>query len=623
MNILTMEDVKKSYGTKVLFEDVHLAIGKRQKVGVIGLNGAGKTTLLQLAAGAETPDAGTVWRNPKARIHYVPQTSAYIAGRTAVSAVLDGTLPIMQVLRQYEEAVQSGKEEDIIARAAEMDAWDAWDIEKRAKIVLQKLGLPQGNRRVETLSGGQRKRLALARALLMPCDLLIMDEPTNHLDEMTIAWLEEYIAQLKSAVLVSTHDRYFLDSIAQTMVEIDRGKVYSYTGNYAAYVAAHEARLEAEAANEAKRRNVLRREQAWIRRGVQARATKQKARQERYERLCAVEAGRPPSEIEMWDTSARLGKTVIELSEVGFAYAGQAPLFSHVTYRFGRHDRIGIVGRNGAGKSTFLQVLAGTVTPTCGTVLRGQTVRIGFFTQHMPPIDGTQRVIEYVCEEAAYVENRFGKKISASRLAEQFLFPEDMQYTRIEKLSGGEKRRLYLLRLLMRRPNVLLLDEPTNDLDIPTLAVLEEYLDSYQGVVVTVSHDRYFLDRVADTLFVLQQGQWLPYKGDYSAYIMSARQQREGASAGQRVTVPQDKPAAASRREKKGLSIRELAVYEEVLQEIPRYEALVKGLDAAILQAGDAYEKVNELLQERQRAQQQLDALTEQWYRLEELKENT
>ena len=386
MNILTVEGVAKSYGTRVLFDDVTFSIDGGQKLGLIGLNGAGKTTLLKIIAGLAEADTGEIWRNPKARIHYLPQEPQFQPGRSVLESVLDGDLPVMDVLRRYEAAVEEDDDEAVLKLTGEMDEKQAWELEQHAKVVLQKLGISDLSQSVDTLSGGQRKRLGLARALILPCDLLIMDEPTNHLDDRTICWLEDYLHDSKSALLLSTHDRYFLDRVAGSMLELDRGKVYTYSGNYAAYLEQRQARLEREEAEAAKRRNLIRRETAWIRRGAQARSTKQKARRDRYEALCAMENGKPIDNVEIFDTSVRLGKTIIDMDDVAFSYPGKAPLFSHVTYHVVKHDRIGIIGENGVGKSTLLRVIAGQLPPVSGTITIGQTVRFGFFYTAAPGI---------------------------------------------------------------------------------------------------------------------------------------------------------------------------------------------------------------------------------------------
>lgn len=618
MNILSVEHVKKSYGLRVLFDDVTFAIDGGQKLGLIGLNGAGKTTLLKIIAGLTDTDSGTIWRNPKARIHYLPQEPQFVPGHTVLESVLDGDLPVMQLLRRYEQAVQADDDAAVTALSAEMDAQQAWEMEANAKIILGKLGIADFSQPVDELSGGQRKRLGLARALIMPCDLLIMDEPTNHLDDKTIIWLEEYLRDSKAALLLSTHDRYFLDTVVGSMLELDRGHVYTYEGNYGQYLELRQARLEREEASNAKRHNLIRREKAWIQRGAQARSTKQKARKERYEQLCAIEDGKPIGEVEIFDTSVRLGKTIIDIDDMAFGYDPAKPLFQHVTYHVVKHDRIGIIGENGVGKSTLLNVLAGRLQPTAGTVNIGQTVRIGFFTQQLPEFDERMRVIDYIEEHGQYVINQFGQRITATRLLDQFLFSEEMQYTYIKKLSGGERRRLYLLRLLMDQPNVLFLDEPTNDLDIPTLTVLERYLDTFQGVVLVVSHDRYFLDRVVDKLFTLENGTWQRFYGDYSDYIeekiKQPQEKKSEKPAEHTITKMNNTPA----KEKQGLSAREEAELKKITEELPRYEAMLKGLNAAIAAAGSNYEEVESLLGEQKETQQKVDDLTERWCELED-----
>lgn len=631
MNILTLEHVKKSYGLRVLFDDVTLAVDGGQKMGLIGLNGAGKTTLLKIIAGLAEWDSGDIWVNPKARIHFLPQEPQFKPGHTVLESVLDGDLPVMDLLRRYEDAVQRDDDDAVTALSAEMDEQQAWELESKATIILHQLGIQDLLQCVDELSGGQRKRLGLARALIIPCDLLILDEPTNHLDDKAIMWLEEYLRDSKSALILSTHDRYFLDTVVHHMIELDRGHVYTYDGNYGQYLMLRQDRLEREEASEAKRRNLIRRETAWIKRGAQARSTKQKARIDRYEQLCAIEAGKPVGTVEILDTSVRLGKTIIDMDDMAFGYDPGRPLFRDVTCHIVKHDRIGIIGENGVGKSTFLNVVAGQLQPTAGTITIGQTVRFGFFTQQLPAFDENMRVIDYITEHGHFVTNQFGQTISATRLLDQFLFTEEMQYTFIHKLSGGERRRLYLLRLLMDQPNVLLLDEPTNDLDIPTLTVLEQYLDTYQGVVLVVSHDRYFLDRVVDKLFTIDKGYWNRFYGDYSEYLekmtTAAGEQPDTGHHEKSAAVPAvqpaipEEPVAAVEKKTKGITPRELQELDRITQELPRYEAMVKGINAAIAAAGSDYTQVESLLQEQKEAQQKVEDMTERWCELEELKE--
>ena len=573
MHIIRLEEVKKAYGTRVLFEDLSLAVDSGQKTGLIGLNGAGKTTLLRLAAGQEDCDGGTVWRNPKGRIHFLPQEPQFDPEKTVLESVLDGDLPVMRLLRRYEGALAAGDDAAVAGLTAAMDAAAAWDLEHEAAIILQKLSV----------------------------------------NELTIIWLEEYLRNSKSAILVSTHDRYFLDHIVTSIVELDDRRLYSYEGNYGDYLLLRQQRLEEAAASAAKLRNVIRRETAWIRRGAQARSTKQKARRDRYEALCAGETAKADETVGFFDTSRRLGKTIIDMDGVAFAYTGQEELFRNLTYRVVKHDRLGIVGPNSVGKSTLLKVLAGELQPTRGTLRTGSTVSCGFFRQHVPPLDEELRVIDYVRETRRFLTNQFGQTISAGRLLEQFLFTDEMQYTPIRKLSGGERRRLYLLRLLMDQPNVLLLDEPTNDLDIPTLTVLERYLDTFQGVVIVVSHDRYFLDRVVDKLFVLEGREWRRYDGDYSDYLEKAALPPPEGAVKKEKTAPQKEKADKKER---GLTTREEKEMATLSAELERYEALAKGLAAAIAAAGSDYAAVAPYLAEQEETAAKIDAMTERWLEL-------
>lgn len=621
MNIMTIDGISKAYGPRTLFSDVSFSIDSGQKLGLIGLNGAGKSTLLRVLSGQAEYDEGEIRRNQKARIHFLPQEPYFEPHKSVIESVLQGDLPVMDVLRRYEEAVAKNDAASVTTMTEEMDECQAWEMEQKAKVILTKLGISDVTQCVDELSGGQRKRLGLARALIMPCDLLILDEPTNHLDDRAVVWLEQYLHDSKSAIVLSTHDRYFLDSVVDSMIEIDRGKVYSYTGNYEQYLVLRQERLDREVATEEKRQNLLRRETAWIKRGAQARSTKQKARRDRYEALLSMESGKPVGNVEILDTSVRLGKTIIDMDDIAFAYPQGPVLFNHVTYHVVKHDRIGIIGPNGAGKSTFLNLIFQGLTPTKGTLTIGSTVRFGYFTQHVPSMDEDMRVIDYITEHGRYVVNQFGEHISATRLLDQFLFTEEMQYTYIRKLSGGERRRLFLLRILMDQPNVLLLDEPTNDLDIPTLTVLEQWLDTYQGVVLVVSHDRYFLDRVADKLFVLKDGTWSRFYGDYSEYLGQELREEEPAEKADKAEKVISAPQRTTPVEKKGLSAREKEELQRIEEELPQYEGLLKGLDAAIAAAGSDFNVVQSLMKDRDETKKKVDALTERWMELEELAE--
>lgn len=628
MHMLTLENISKSYGVKSLFSGVTLGIEKGDKIGLIGVNGAGKSSLLKIIAGWDSPDTGSVVKGNGITVHYVPQQPVFDERHSVLEAVLDGELPVMQVLKRYEEAVHQleldkdcvAKQEAVMRLSEEMDRCHGWELEQQAKMIISRLGFDDSSVLVNTLSGGQAKRLGLARALLVPCDVLILDEPTNHLDEWTIEWLEQFLKGRKGALIVSTHDRYFLDAVTNVIVELDRGKVYRYEGNYGVYLEKKEERLEQEESSEAKRQNRLRQEKAWISRGAQARSTKQKARIERYERLVAMEKTKRPGTMEVLDVSSRLGRSILSLQEMSFGYEGKPVLFQPFSYEVVRHDRIGIVGKNGVGKTSFLRLLAGEILPSKGEVIKGSTVKLAYFHQGIPPMDERQRVIEFIREKGRYITNQYGQTISASQLLEQFLFPSEMQWIPIGKLSGGERRRLYLLRLLMDAPNVFLMDEPTNDLDIPTLTVLEQYLDQFQGVVIVVSHDRYFLDRVVDKLFVIEESKIERYYGDYSDY-MEERRKKEGAAA-VRVEKKVVEPERQSPKVRK-LTLKEQEELAYITKELPNYERMVKGLALAIAGAGSDFAKIEGLLEEQKKVQEKVDEMTERWLVLQEIAEES
>ncbi len=627
MHILTLENISKSYGIKTLFTEATIGIAAGDKIGLIGINGTGKSSLLKIIAGIEPPDTGSIVKGNGVAIHYLPQQPVFQPGHTLLDAVLDGDLPVMRTLCRYEQAVRElnedkdcrEKQQAVLALSEEMDRQNGWELEQQARMILTRLGFQDLTVQADCLSGGQQKRLGLARALITPCDLLILDEPTNHLDEITIEWLEQYLKGRKGSLIVSTHDRYFLDSVTTSILELDMGRVYRYEGNYAVYLEKKEERLEQEASSEAKRQNRLRQEKAWIQRGAQARSTKQKARIERYEKLLAMEKGKRNGPMEVLDLSSRLGRTILTLEDVGYGYEGAAPLFQHLTYDVVRHDRIGIAGRNGVGKTTLLRLLAGELEPTEGRLVRGSTVRIAYFKQGIPEMDGSQRVIEYIREKGRYITNQFGQTVSASQLLEQFLFPGPMQWTPIEKLSGGEKRRLYLLRLLMEAPNVFLMDEPTNDLDIPTLNVLEQYLDNFQGVVIVVSHDRYFLDRVVDKLLVIEEGAVTRYHGDYSDYMEKRRHEPGKSEAKPLPPEPSGEKIEAEKPRARKLTLKEQEELARIDEELPHCERMLKGLEMAIAGAGSDFSKIEGLLEEQQELKNKVEAMTERWCELQEI----
>lgn len=535
--IITLENFTKSYGEKCLFSGVNLSMEEGDKVGIVGINGTGKSTFLKAIAGLVPVDDGTMVTMRGLRIEYLAQDKVFEPENTVLMEVFRGMTPLMDALRGYElalaAAAQAPDDEDVQRRimqyAEKIDALDGWQVESTAKTVLTKLGIGDYTAKVGTLSGGQQKRLALATALIQPCDLLLLDEPTNHLDSETIAWLEEYLKAQKGALLMVTHDRYFLDNTATKILELDKGSAYTYTGNYTSFLEQKEARIERETASEQKRQNFLRNELKWLRRGAQARSTKQKARIERYEEVKNKKVDLDRSTVEIGLAGSRLGRTVIELDHVTYE-AGGHTIVKDFSYTVLRHDRVAILGRNGTGKTTLLDLFAGRRQPTSGTVTIGQTVKIGYFTQRAVKMDERLRAIEYIQEAARAITLADGSRISASELMERFLFPGSLQWTPIARLSGGEKRRLYLLRILMEEPNVLLLDEPTNDLDLETMSVLESFIDDFSGAILFVSHDRFFVDRLADKVFVYQpDGSLRMYAGATATTRPGKRRKRRPA----------------------------------------------------------------------------------------------
>ena len=638
--ILTLEHYTKSYGEKKLFDDVNLAIDEGDKIGIVGVNGTGKSTFLSAVAGRTPVDGGARVEMRGLRIEVLAQDKSFAPENTVLMEVFRGTSPLMQALREYELALKAVEDapddarvQQTLARCSEaIDAAGGWQLESEAKTVLTQLGIRDFAAPVGTLSGGEQKRLALATALVQPCDLLLLDEPTNHLDSETIAWLETYLAGRKGALLLVTHDRYFLDHVATKILELDKGKSYTYTGNYSAFLEQKAARIEREQASEAKRQNFLRNELKWLRRGAQARSTKQKARIERYEQVKAQTPDLDRSTVEIGLAGSRLGRTVIELDHVHYEVGGET-IVQDFTYTVLRHDRVAILGRNGTGKTTLLNLIAGRLAPTRGTVTIGQTVKIGYFTQKAALLDERLRAIEYIQEAARTITLADGTTISASQLMERFLFPGNLQWTPIARLSGGEKRRLYLLRILMEAPNVLLLDEPTNDLDLETMAVLESFIDDFNGAIIFVSHDRFFVDRLADKCFVYEQGGVLRlYPGGYTYYKekaaeeQAAREAAEAASAKPAAKAPTAAPAPKAETETvrpKKLTFKEQKEYAEIEDVIASKEGELRATELLMQQNAADYGKLAELSKEQQRLQAELDHLMERWAYLEEVAESS
>ena len=631
--ILTIENLCKTYGEKVLFNNVNFSLSDGDKVGIVGVNGTGKSTFIKVIAGIVPKDSGTITTGKNTKISYLEQDKVFEPEHTVLMEVFKGTQPLMRALYDYELALQASQknpqdmdlQKKIITLSSKIDELNGWQLESDAKTILTKLGIMDFSAKTKTLSGGQQKRLALATALIQPCDLLLLDEPTNHLDSETIAWLEEYLRKLKTALIMVTHDRYFLDSVATKILELDKGNSYIYTGNYTQFLELKNQRLEREEASEQKRQNFLRNELKWIRRGAQARSTKQRARIQRFEEVKNQKVNIDHSKIEIGMATSRLGRTVIELENVNYAVDDKT-IVKDFTYTVLRNDRIGILGPNGSGKTTLLNIIAGKLTPTSGTVTIGQTVKIGYFTQKNIAMDERLRPIEYIKEEANYLTLADGTKLSASQLMERFLFPGTLQWTPIAKLSGGEKRRLYLLRILMSAPNVLLLDEPTNDLDLETMSILEEFIDNFNGAIIFVSHDRFFIDRLADKVFVYQKdGSLRQYPGGYSYYKGIEEQEQQTMQAQTQQSMPKKETKPTKTREKanapKKLSFKEQREYDEIEAVIAETEGELKVVQLQMTQNASNYGKLNELTKEETRLQEKLDYLMERWAYLEEIVE--
>lgn len=630
--VIAIEGFRKTYGEKVLFDGVDFSIMTGDKVGIVGINGTGKSTFLKAVAGLIPVDAGSRTTMKGLRLEYLAQDKVFVPENTVLMEVFRGMSPLMQALRGYELALHEAAvhpedkaiQQDIMRYTATIDELDGWNLEAAAKMVLQRLGITDYTAKAGTLSGGQQKRLALATALIQPCDLLLLDEPTNHLDSETIDWLEEYLQSRKGALLMVTHDRYFLDRTATKILELDKGHAYTYTGNYSDYLEQKAARIEREQASEQKRQNFLRNELKWLRRGAQARSTKQKARIQRYEEVRAETPDLARDKVEIGLAGSRLGRTVIELDHVNYAADGHT-IVTDFSYTVLRHDRVAILGRNGTGKTTLLNLMAGRLQPTRGTVKIGQTVKLGYFTQRSIGLDERLRAIQYIQEAGRTIALADGSTISASQLMERFLFTGEMQWTPIARLSGGEKRRLYLLRILMGAPNVLLLDEPTNDLDLETMSVLESFLDDFTGAVIFVSHDRFFVDRLADKVFAYESdGSLKLYTGGYTYY-----QQRREAEKAARVPRQESAPAAPKSVQEKPRSqdkprrftFSEQKEYAEIEGVIASTEGELKVVHKLMEQSAADYGKLNELSQQETALSAKLDQLMERWTYLEEIAE--
>ena len=607
MNLFTMENITKSYTDRILLDDVGFSINENEKIGVIGVNGMGKSTLLKVVAGIEEADAGKISMGNQVKICYLPQTPVFTPGTTILQAAVGGN----------------------------MEEWNRWTIEADARSMLNQLGFADYEEKVEHMSGGQKKRVALVNALLTPADILILDEPTNHLDNAMSEWLENYLISFRGAVLMVTHDRYFLDRIATRIVEVDKGKLYSYPGNYAKFVELKEERQNMALATERKRKSLLRTELEWLHRGARARSTKQKAHIDRIQAMQEMKDIQEEKQVLLTSTASRMGNKTIELSDISKSY-GNHLLLRDYNYIFLKNDRIGIIGPNGCGKTTLLKIINGIVKPDTGTIEIGQTIRIGYFSQENEYMDDSMKVIDYVKEAGEYIQTSDGR-ITASQMLERFLFEGAIQWSKIEKLSGGEKRRLYLLRILMSAPNVLILDEPTNDLDIQTLTILENYLDGFDGIIIVVSHDRYFLDRTVRRIFAFEgEGAIRQYEGGYSDYLI--RKELEGLPD---MTVKSMGVGSAAQTEKSGsensaedsrvtwkkhdkklkFSYKEQREFETIDEEITALEEKIEVLDAQMLENASNSVKLNELLEKKEEVSQQLDEKMDRWVYLNDLNE--
>ncbi len=585
--LLSAEHLSINFGSRQLLDDVNFYLNEGDKTGVIGINGTGKSTFLKVLAGLAEPDGGRVTKNPNVQVSFLAQNPAMEDEATVLEQVFLHHGAQFRELNEYE-----------------------------AKRMLNLLGIPDFDQKVGTLSGGQRKRVALAAALLNPADVLVLDEPTNHLDSEMVTWLEDWLRRFRGGLVMVTHDRYFLQRVVNHITELDRGKLYHYEANYEKYLELKAARMEMAEASERKRQSILRVEREWIMRGCKARTTKSKERIDRYEALLNQEAPQTDDTVQMAAASSRLGRKIIELKDVTKGYDGKT-LIDHFSYNLLRDDRIGIVGHNGAGKSTLLRMIAGELAPDSGTVDMGATVKIGHFSQEGRELDLEQRVYDFIHDIADEVKTDEGT-FSANQMMERFLFPGDLQSVPIGRLSGGERRRLYLLSVLMAAPNVLLLDEPTNDLDVTTLSILEDYLQGFPGPVVTVSHDRFLLDKLAGSIFEVRDGQVLRYTGNWSDWQQKRRE--EQAEAAPQAARP--RPAQERRRERKlKFSFKEQREYETIDADLARLEEAIRQCEAEQGLCGSDYVKLQEIQARQQELEAQLEEKTERWVYLNELKE--
>jgi ABC transport system ATP-binding/permease protein len=634
MTLFTLRSLKKDFGIKEILKDASFSLDEGDKVGLIGTNGSGKSTLLKMIAGLEPIDGGDIWVNSGAKTVYLPQQPDLNEDNTVLEQVFADSGEQMALVREYEELshkLERGHGDDkMMARLSsvsqQIETLGAWEVETNAKIILSQLGIQDFDAKVGNLSGGYRKRIALATALLSQPDVLLMDEPTNHLDALSVEWLQSYLNRYRGALLLITHDRYFLDRVTNRILEIDRGDLYSYSGNYSYYLEKKALAEDLEASSQRKHAGVLRRELEWLKRGPKARSTKQKARIDRIHDMQAQEFKQSLGKVEIATAGRRIGKKVIEANNICKSY-GDRTLIKNFTYIFNPEDRIGIIGSNGVGKSTLMDLIAARVEPDSGNIEIGSTIHIGYFDQHSEDVNlnENQRVIEYLKSVAELVKLADGSVISASQMLERFLFPPNQQYAPIHKLSGGERRRLFLLRVLMGAPNVLILDEPTNDLDVQTLGVLEEYLEDFNGCAIVVSHDRYFLDRVVDRIFAFEPGGTLrQYEGNYSMYLDYKKAQEEAQQVDRQSTKPAStktttKPKTSTNSKSNKLSFKEKREYETLETQIPEMEAQKEELEKTLYNEPPSdFAEMQQLTERLAQLINAIDTATERWLELAE-----
>lgn len=590
MNILNIEHISKIYGEKVIFDDVSLGIHSGDKIGVIGVNGTGKTTLLKIIAKINEPDKGQIICGNGIRVSYLPQNPEFPKRQSILEYVMDG--------KEHQD----------------------WKTESEAKTILTKLGIYDFDEGCNHLSGGQKKRVALARTLVDPTEVLILDEPTNHLDNDMVLWLEEFLNSFRGVLIMVTHDRYFLDRVTNKIVEIDKGKLYEYDTNYSGFVELKVQREEMELATERKRQSLLRVEMEWMKQGIKARGTRQRARTERFEELKNAKGPSMQQNVEMDSISSRLGKTTIELEHISKGF-GDKHLINDFSYIVLRDDRIGFIGSNGCGKSTLMKMIMGILKPDEGNITIGDTVKIGYFAQENEDMTGDIRVIDYIRNVAEYIQTTKGQA-SASQMLDRFLFPPELQYTPLDKLSGGEQRRLYLLKVLMEAPNVLILDEPTNDLDIQTLTILEDYLDTFAGIVITVSHDRYFLDRIVNRIFAFEEGGHLKqYEGGYTDYLEKVKPIAKQEKSKLEKKENNGKKFRKEHQKKLKFTYKEQKEFETIDDDIAKLEEKIEQLDEEIMENATNSGKLAELTQQKEKTEEALNEKMDRWVYLNDLAE--